>query len=113
MLKRPKDDGPRSLDDERLTPANEEGVNATATELWLRRQGVGNVPDAPEPEATGETERASDWSTSRLEKYFAQRDREQGIFHPNMSEPQSEPRGPVAPDYSGFDERPYDPTTGE
>jgi hypothetical protein len=42
MLKRPKDDGPRELDDEWLAPANEEGVNATATELWLRRQGVGS-----------------------------------------------------------------------
>jgi hypothetical protein len=117
VLVPPKDDGgPREIDGGVLVPANDEQRDEVALQLWLQRQDRGSAPAAPEPEppVTGENEgRASDWSKSRLEKYFAQRDREQGIFHPNMSEPQSEPRGPVAPDYSGFDERPYNPINDE
>jgi hypothetical protein len=114
----PKDDGgPREIDGDVLVPANDEQRDEIAMRLWLQRQDMGNAPDAPEPEppVTGENEgRASDWSTARLERYFSQRDREQGIFHPSMSEPQDGPRGPLVPDHAGFgDERPYDPTTGE
>jgi hypothetical protein len=112
----PKDDGgPREIGGDVLVPANDEQRDEVAIQLWLQRQD-GGAPNAPEPEpaVTGENEgRASDWSTSRLEKYFAQRDREQGIVHPNMSEPQDGPRGPIVPDHSGFDERPYNPTTDE
>jgi hypothetical protein len=116
VLVPPKDDGgPREIDGDVLVPASDEQRDEVALQLWMQRQGMGrpNAP-APEPPVTGENEgRASDWSTSRLEKYFAQRDREQGIFHPNMSEPQSEPRGPIVLDNSGFDERPYNPISDE
>jgi hypothetical protein len=116
VLVPPKDDGgPREIDGDVLVPADDAQRDEVALQLWLQRQD-GPAPAAPEPEppVAGESEgRASDWSKSRLEKYFAQRDREQGIVHVDMREPQSEPRGPVAPDNSGFNERPYDPVSDQ
>jgi hypothetical protein len=97
--------------------AVEVAAHAGMTEpIFAHMREFANPTPQPSDDDSAEQEPqeiASDWSPAEMEAYMARRDREQGIFHPNMSEPQDGPRGPVVPDNSGFNERPYNPVSDE